>query len=566
MRQERNARHKQDQDRLDRLGVNLGGLYAPAQAIANSPQFSRHLIEEKASVTQQTSMHVALVCLKSPETLDAATLEGLAVTLSQLVKLDIRLMVAIELGHYDESPRSSMADVKAALAEQGERLCQAIARHSTEGARYVSGTLETASPTSKQAKIALPPLLLEPLKRGVMTIVPSLAYAVGTGQVVEAGLEHTLIALTEELSGLQGASNESGQARQQQTSLDRIIVLNEAGGVPSKARQDGAHVFINLEQEYENIITELSDYAQAATNGSSAAYKQHETNLRMIQKCLALLPSASSALIISPQDAASSSRGTETDKASIGAGTRRQKNTLIHNLLTNKPIVSSSLPTARFSSANPENGQMVSTAAPTATLVKRGMPVAIIPAVDRVRAWQVPESGYSTLTLQDDARVDFARLVHLIEDSFRRKLDVQHYLDRIKGRIAGLIVAGEYEGGAILTWEQPPGTTDPSRLVPYLDKFAVLQSSQGAGGVADILFQSMVRSCFPDGVCWRSRKDNPVNKWYFERATSSWQIPGTQWTMFWTGEGIETNRERFQDYVSVCRDVVPSWADGRKPD
>lgn len=177
-----------------------------------------------------------------------------------------------------------------------------------------------------------------------------------------------------------------------------------------------------------------------------------------------------------------------------------------------------------------------------------------------------PSSGQSSLDIGTDAQVDLPRLVHLIEDSFRRKLDVQHYLSRIHGRTAGLIIAGAYEGGAILTWEQPPGTSDPGRLVPYLDKFAVLSSSQGSAGVADILFQAMVRTGFPQGVCWRSRKDNPVNKWYIERADGHWQIPGTSWTMFWTGEGVVENQERWEDYVGVCRSIQASWADVKAPD
>jgi amino-acid N-acetyltransferase len=194
------------------------------------------------------------------------------------------------------------------------------------------------------------------------------------------------------------------------------------------------------------------------------------------------------------------------------------------------------------------------------------MPLTIIPAADKGLGWQVPANGKTSLSLEDDPQVDLPRLVHLIEDSFRRKLDVRDYLSRIQNRIAGLIIAGEYEGGAILTWEMPPGTTDPDRLVPYLDKFAVLSSSQGSSGVADIVFQSMVRTCFPNGVCWRSRKDNPVNKWYFERSDGTWQIPDTNWTMFWTGGGVVEDEERWRNYVGVCRDVQPSWADGKKPD
>jgi len=195
------------------------------------------------------------------------------------------------------------------------------------------------------------------------------------------------------------------------------------------------------------------------------------------------------------------------------------------------------------------------------------MPLTVLPD-PRVAPWTPKEAGWPSLTL-DGPRIDLPRLIHLIEDSFNRKLDVRRYMDRIKGRIAGLIIAGEYEGGAILTWETPPGVkidgseASLARIVPYLDKFAVLKQSQGAGGVADIVFNAMVRSCFPHGVCWRSRKNNPVNKWYFERSRGSWKLPGSDWTMFWTTPGVPENGPTFRDYESVCRDIQPSWADNK---
>ncbi len=102
------------------------------------------------------------------------------------------------------------------------------------------------------------------------------------------------------------------------------------------------------------------------------------------------------------------------------------------------------------------------------------------------------------------------------------------------------------------------------RLVPYLDKFAVLSKSQGAGGVADIVFNAMVRDCFPHGVCWRSRKDNPVNKWYFERSRGTRKLEDSNWTMFWTTPDASLDEQKMRDYEDVCRNVVPSWADKAK--
>lgn len=197
------------------------------------------------------------------------------------------------------------------------------------------------------------------------------------------------------------------------------------------------------------------------------------------------------------------------------------------------------------------------------TFVKRGMPLSVFPD-PRVETWSAHQAGSVKLS---DSCIDLPRLVYLIEDSFNHTLDVQDYLNRVNDRLAGVIIAGEYEGGAILTWELPPGVADDgseasrSRMVPYLDKFAVLKRSQGAGGVADMVFNAMVRTCFPTGVCWRSRKDNPVNKWYFERSRGTWKLADTNWTMFWTTPGLPNDQQKLQDYEAVCRSIEPSWAD-----
>jgi amino-acid N-acetyltransferase len=257
-------------------------------------------------------------------------------------------------------------------------------------------------------------------------------------------------------------------------------------------------------------------------------------------------------------------------------------------------MISSSLPA-------PLVNRPVASAAPNpATFLKKGIPVTMIPDPRTTGPWQPPSASHPSIELENDPRINFPRLVDLIEDSFRRKLDARHYLDRIRGRVAGVIIAGDYEGGAICTWETPhtlsstsPSTSSDSPLwVPYLDKFAVLTSSQGSGGVADIVWGALTRSAFPEGVVWRSRKSNPVNKWYFERSVGMWNLPDGYWTMFWTTEGVVEEyatrmagrgggifldngdegvkgREastRWDAYVDVCAGVKPSWKDTSKPD
>lgn len=498
-------------------------------------------------------------------------------------------------------------------------------------------------------------LLLSALKSGVIPIIPPVAYNQHQ-QAEKVAADDVVLALTRQFAGLtintlQGRDEsgpDDGEPKMNampagNISLDRIIVLDPLGGIPDSDRQDQSHIFINLEQEYRELRGRLLQAAQdmpppdretwpeqkkhsafSASNPISAfaedetiaskalgnlestslesAYAvpskvalQHLQNLEMLEKTLMLLPPSSSALIIRPQDVAAAALSHYED---AGVRTRQQRNALIHNLLTDKPIISSSLPSGRlgssstsaFSASTSRNATLPS---PHATFVKRGMPITIIPD-PRTHPWYPPGPNGTSLTLSDP-RIDFPRLLHLIEDSFGRKLDVEYYLSRIQNHLAGIIIAGEYEGGAILTWESPPlssssasGLTGQSRPpIPYLDKFAVLKRSQGAGGVADIVFNGMVRDALPKGVVWRSRKDNPVNRWYFERADGTWKIPESGWTMFWTGGELwgkengepvgehgaatisqsgEWRRQRWKEYVSVCRGIEASWADTKAPD
>ena len=317
------------------------------------------------------------------------------------------------------------------------------------------------------------------------------------------------------------------------------------------------------------------DGSPAADNEQMrASITAHAANLMLAKDALAMLPSTASALITTPAGAANTLDTTRSASASSPEDsqfgfrnmvtTRRKKNPLLHNLLTDKPVYSSSLPMSRA----PHNSGKVPVVGSLAgsTLLKRGMPLTILPD-PRENPWRPPQPGGPRLRLTDNC-IDLPRLVHLIEDSFGRKLDVQDYLKRVNENLAGVIIAGEYEGGAILTWERPDGLDDQTayeqnRYVPYLDKFAVLKKSQGSGGVADVVFSAMVRTCFPDGVSWRSRKDNPVNKWYFERSTGTNKLPGCNWTMFWTTPGLDCNHPTLRDFESVCRGVEPSWADNK---
>jgi len=589
---------KQRKERLHKRGVNLGELYGQARAIAQTPVFSQGGQTEtntKKETTAAAPIQVAVVKLRGVEELDAETRKGVALTLAQLSRLGLQSCVVLES---EPKKWQEYAEWRKSIIKQCFRLANALNAQSSTGARVLDQALGVGATSGRdehctvavqgQVSVAMHENLLATLQRGFVAIVPPIAYTADLrAQRVDA--DEAVLALTRELAGLSQhtKTHDSAPASSPRTSVDKIVVLDPLGGLPAVGKADQSHIFVNLEQEYPTVRAELlqqedvfasqqpDSYGDAAHNTSIATtkrarqFQQHVKNLDLIRNSLALLPPSSSALLTTPSEAAGSALFSSGADETPGVGTRAKRNPLIHNLLTDKPTISSSLPASRTLTAHTEYED--STRFTPATFFKRGMPLTIIPD-PRTSPWTPPGQEGTSLQLESDPRIDFPRLLHLIEDSFGRPLDVPHYLSRIRGRIAGIIVAGEYEGGAILTWEQPSPSRPP---VPYLDKFAVLRRSQGSGGVADIVFNAMVRTCLPDGVVWRSRKNNPVNKWYFERSVGTWKLPGSGWCMFWTGEELEEikdgsgegdgeARKRWKDYVDVCSGIEASWADRDK--
>lgn len=617
--------HKEYQGRLNKSGVNLGGLYTYPTAIEDSPVFSHEPLPETFSTPEVEPLHLAIVVLRWPQHYTEEVLDGVALTLAQLARLGLLSVVVIdtrENGVNSQPSRSWLDEVN----KQSMRLASAIGKHSTVGARVVDQALGITNLDANIASsvhvrgrvhVQLEAFLFTPLKSGILPVIPPIAFT-DMAQMQQVSADDVVLALTRQFAGFNwplnaednsetaAPTNADSEASEgaERASLDRIIVLDPIGGIPSENRPEKQHIFINLDQEYDSIRSELQHQDQAAaappkekeerfslfgasnpfskfveteiapfpkqqdqlTTPPPSQSEHHLQNLDLIHNALTLLPPTSSALLTTPSEAASAAVSASTPQTT-GVRTRPKRNPLIHNLLTDKSVISSSLPPARLSTSSSSVPME-----PHSTFIKRGMPVTIIP--DPFSGpWTPPGPEGTTLDLATDPRIDFPRLQHLIEDSFSRPLDAPHYLSRTQKRIAGLIIAGNYLGGAILTWEIPPWNTSRPP-VPYLDKFAVLKSAQGSGGVADILFNAMVRNCFPHGVVWRSRVDNPVNRWYFERAGGTWRIPGGKWCMFWTGQGVdfgevrdkgemEERKLRWRDYVSVCEGVEASWADGK---
>ncbi|KAL6920773.1 hypothetical protein ACHAP8_004888 [Fusarium lateritium] len=553
------------------------------KSLADAPLFVQGELQQEAVPEAPKPPHVAIMKLRVPQEIDDETLGGVANTLSQLRKLGLLSVVVIDCG-MDES--------RMTFQEQTFRLCEAIDRFAEHGARAVDNAFVYSEPSAQEnvleasspidIRVEDPGFLDRILHHRMMPVIPSVVTRDVTRPPQPVDSNQIVLALTRYFAGLQfnsvGENSKVDTAHSKPMALvERIILLDPLGATPMAGRPGAAHRFINLQQEYEPILKELMGPDGSPLGDDKdlcASTTAHAANLALARDTLAMLPHTSSALITTPDAAANlteipfKSSGLTGSESGFDMGgkvtTRRKKNPLLHNLLTDKPVFSSSLPMAR-APTNSGKGQTAG-ASSGSTLLKKGMPLRLFPH-PRQDPWCPPKPGAPRLRLTDKC-IDLPRLVHLIEDSFGRKLDVDDYLNRVNENLAGVIIAGDYEGGAILTWEKPQGLDDQTayeqgRYVPYLDKFAVLRKSQGSSGCADIVFNAMVRGCLPEGISWRSRKDNPVNKWYFERSLGTKKLSGCNWTMFWTTPKLHIESTVLQDYESVCRGVEPSWADNK---
>lgn len=114
--------------------------------------------------------------------------------------------------------------------------------------------------------------------------------------------------------------------------------------------------------------------------------------------------------------------------------------------------------------------------------------------------------------------VDRRRLQALLEDSFGRKLKIDYFEQKAFFRI---YLADSYRATAILTKEGD---------IPYLDKLAVTKDAQG-DGLASSLWARLVQE--NPQMFWRSRGDNEINPWYFQRADGAYRTD--KWVVFWVG-------------------------------
>ncbi|CAL9735915.1 amino-acid acetyltransferase, mitochondrial [Monosporozyma servazzii] len=387
--------------------------------------------------------------------------------------------------------------------------------------------------------------------------------------------------------------------------IDKFFILNSVGGIPSGERNDNSHVFINLSQEYKSLTNALANKISLLAKRepesedlidrieihlkeeeiveSENITKEHLQDLQIMNVVLSnLLPTATGLI-------------TTVESAALSSDTN---NPLLYNLLTDRSLISSSLPRfKRFKKCSFEellegeeeeeykDSSMMSksierqnydNAVLATTVVKKGVGIKTfdfktlnntnsigLPLINNIEL----DKETAEVMKKTTGKIDLIKMKAILDQSFHRSLDLEHYLNRINGKIASIIVIGDYEGIAVLTYEGPKN----GQFV-YLDKFAVLPHLKGSLGISDIIFNLMFKK-FPSEVVWRSRKDNVVNKWYFQRSVAVIDLSidignnsqkDSVFKLFYYGDpkAAENNINSFsrlQEFTKYVRDIKPSW-------
>ena len=471
-----------------------------------------------ASILNPVYRRTALVKIQAPFT--DRQLESIARGMVYLEKLGLLSVIVVEndqLPRGDSRERTALVEetmrVVSALENQGARArpvlgavvrlgpkagveCSSEPREYDEPeAHTFPGDLVHIRSALRAGEIpVLPPFALDSFCRSIRVDGNDVIAALVRGMVEAAALDQT--------SPL-GEEDPSSSPDEIDLTPLRLMIITREGGIPSYARQGMPHLLVNLTSEYD-YIRDTFDPRWKLSHSTALS------NLKLARTCLAYMPPTSSAVMVS----------------------HRSPSSLIGNLITNKPALSSSLPHALLQSHR-------KLTADTPTILRHGLPIRVVRRVDEL---------------------DKPKLKDLLEQSFRRQLDDAPFWERMERDLDFVIVAGDYAGAAIVTREPcAAGTSDAIAPLTYLDKFAVRPENQGDGTV-DFLWVALHDETYglglpfsanPNGgkegkgegrdLVWRSRADNPVNKWYFERSTG--HMRQGDWVLFWCDAEVRLKTE-----------------------
>lgn len=474
--------------------------------LTRSPKLFSSIYDQQGERVENIPLRIALFKFKFPA-ITPEEWSGISETLQRLVYLGISPVILLDYDHLP-SQRSFKYNEMYMMNE-----VNAIMRK----LQGKSTILRSLFKRSKENDISCAvEQILVPLYQGIMPIIQPIVYEPDSALQEFSNSNKLLHSLSEALLN-----------HKKLLTIEKVIMIDPIGGLPSIERNQTSHVFINLSQEYADIASELY-----IGHIEPLVRDLHLHNLHAMNDILSTISEKlgnddTTGIITTPN---------------IMSINDDLMNPITYNVLTDRPIISSSLP--------PSNSR---TPRLSTSILKKGM---------EVQVWDNEREQNLTLKgLFESGEVDREKLIAVINDSFGRELEVDKYFERINDNLATIIVLGDYDGAAIITYEG-------KERIPYLDKFAISKKNQGLPGLADIIFKIILLS-HPNELIWRSRKNNPVNKWYFERCSGSVSNPELQWKIFYTGDIFDKKinkgkkrapeilniKEKLSQYLSIVEGI-----------
>ncbi|KAG2199024.1 hypothetical protein INT46_010264, partial [Mucor plumbeus] len=400
-------------------------------------------------------------------------------TLYKLQKLGLSSIVISDNPCW-RTDKSSPSELAKRMFSESMTLVESIEQAGGRARLIYNSALERSANSAASIDINLDFIISALNNNQIPIVVPILTEH--DGQLVPVDANEAVIALTQRLKN---------QALDPKLVPSKIVIINKEGGIPNHNLPGTAHSLVNVQEEFSDIESAFSKNADW-----NKSYPSTMEDLTMVRDCLDQLPTSSSAIIVP---------------------TTSLPSALIANLVTDKPLYSSSLPVTHHTQINQAK----------TTVLRHGIKI----------------NNYSHVS-----DLNLNRLTELLEASFQKKVDTDAFYGRLEHVLAGAIIAGDYEGAVIMTNE-----TVNNAQHAYLDKFAIAPSSQGIG-LTDILWKRMCDG-YPE-LLWRSRKDNGVNKWYFERSNGYLRLPNTNWVLFWHGNN---GYKYVQDYSKIATRIPASF-------
>lgn len=355
--------------------------------------------------------------------------------------------------------------------------------------------------------------VLIPLHQGNIPIVLPVAFDKTDGKHQVVTTQKGMLAVIEALLESESAN------------IQKIVFVDPIGGIPSIERGRTSHVFINNSQEYSDIVSELHiGFLDPDVRDG------HLANLSDMRE-----------LLLACQSSAQENEPTgivlRPDNLSLQ---QDMLNPVAYNILTDRPMISSSLPPGR--SRTPQT---------STSIIKSGFNVQLYYPKEPTRKFD---------SLVKENQIDKAKFLLMIDDSFGKCLQRTEYVERLNRSLDCIILIGDYDGGAVITKEE----MENGCKIPYLDKFAITKKNQGLPSLADVIFKLMLQA-YQEEIIWRSRNLNPVNKWYFERCNGSFHESGSAWKLFFAGDIFNRKisrdiREKIATYWKHIQSIPSSFS------